>query len=41
MVGKLIALFTGILLALFLAGAPLVAEFTTAQLCGLFESIDC
>ncbi|WP_306059263.1 hypothetical protein [Natronococcus wangiae] len=41
MTGKLVALFTLLLLVLFLAGAPAVAEFTTAQLCGPFESLEC
>ncbi|MFC4438196.1 MULTISPECIES: hypothetical protein [Natrialbaceae] len=41
MVGKLIALFTLLLLVLFLAGAPAVAEFTTTQLCGPLESLEC
>lgn len=41
MVGKLIALLTLALLLLFLAGAPAIAEFTAAQLCGPLESIEC
>jgi hypothetical protein len=41
MVGKIVALFTLLLLVLFLTGAPVVAEFTTTQLCGPLESIEC
>lgn len=41
MVGRLIATLILVLLLLFLAGAPAVAEFTVGQLCGPLESIQC
>lgn len=41
MVGRIIALIVVFLMVLFVTVAPEIAELTTSQLCGPFESVHC